>query len=506
MEMLWSPLVKENPYAFVMAAFPWLEPKTPLEHFDGPRKWQKEVLLEIADFIKENKRLLAAGKDPKVYKLAVSSGRGPGKSALVAWLSLWMMSCVIGSTTIITANTDSQLSNKTFGEIGRWMTLLINAYWFERIQKGIMPAPWFAAAMEKQLRIDSKYYYARGELWAEDSPDSFVGAHNPLGMMVLFDEASSVPHQIWTASQGFFSERSVYRFWCAFSNPRSNTGAFYDCFTKDRDYWRTRKIDARTVEGLDRGMFDEIIQKYGEDSREARVEVRGEFPAQGDTQWISRDVVADATKRELEKADDYAALCMGVDIARFGDDSTVIRFRRGRDARSIPPIVMKGADNMAVANKCAHLIDTMNPDAVFIDSGAGTGVIDRLKEMGYFVFEVQFGGSPDDAQYFDHRSELWGRMRDWLGGAMIGWQSDEDRALIEDLVGPEYLFQGRENRIKLEAKESMKKRGLASPDHGDALAVTFHCKVARKDLTASRKSIHRTGRKALGVGSDYDFG
>ncbi len=489
-----------------MMAFPWGEKRTPLEGLTGPREWQKEELLKIADFIKENKRRLAAGESPQTYKCAISSGRGPGKSTLVAWLTLWQLSCQLGSTVILTANTDSQLTNKTFGEVGKWLTLSINSYWFERIQKGLMPAPWLATAMKEKLKIDQQYYYAKGELWNEDNPDAFAGAHNPLGMMVIFDEASGIPQPIWTVTEGFFTERSIYRFWFAFSNPRSNTGAFHDCFTRHRDFWRTRKIDARTVEGLDRAVYDEIIQKYGDDSREARVEVKGEFPTQGDRQFISRSIVADACDRELDRQDDYAALCMGVDPARFGDDSTVIRFRRGRDARSIPAIVLKGADNMVVANKCAELIEKFNPDAVFVDSGAGSGVIDRLKEMGFKVFEVQFGSSSEDPQYYDHRTELWGRMRDWLGGAMIGRESDEDRKLIEDIVGPEYEFMGREDKIKLESKEKMKGRGLASPDNADALAVTFHAKIARKDWLASRNSVHRTVRKATGVGSDVDFG
>jgi len=489
-----------------MMAFPWGEARTPLEGISGPRQWQKEELLKVYDFIKENKRRLAAGQDPKTYKCAISSGRGPGKSTLVAWLTLWQLSTQLGSTVILSANTDSQLTNKTFGEIGKWLTLAINSYWFDRIQKGLMPAPWFAKSLKEQLKIDDQYYYARGELWNEDNPDAFAGAHNPAGMMVIFDEASGIPGPIWTVTEGFFTERSVNRFWFCFSNPRSNSGPFYDCFHTHPHctFWKTRKIDSRFVDGVDRAVYDEIITKYGEDSREARVEVKGEFPATGDRQFISRAAVADACLRELERTDDYAPLCMGVDPARFGDDDTVIRFRQGRDARSFPTVIMKGADNMQVANKCAELIEQFNPDAVFIDSGAGTGIIDRLREMGYKVFEVEFGSSPDDPQYFDHRTELWARMREWLNGAMLGNQREEDRNLVEQLVAPEYEYMGKEQKQKLESKEKMKKRGIKSPDQADALAVTFHCRVARKDWTAARK--FRNVLKAKGVGSDVDFG
>lgn len=504
-ELMMSPHVKDNPYAWVMTVFPWGEPKTPLANRSGPREWQKRELLAVADFIKENKRRISAGEDTKTHKCAISSGRGPGKSALVAWLALWQMSCQLGSSTIVTANTDTQLTNKTFGEIGKWHTLLINSYWFERTQKGVTPAPWWAEGIVKALKIDPQYWYIKGELWNEDNPDAFAGAHNDNGEMFLFDEASGIPKPIWTVTEGVFTEQTPYKFFFAFSNPRSNTGPFFDCFNEHREYWRTVKIDARSVEGIPQDFYEETIKKYGIDSREARVEVLGEFPVQGDKQFISRGLVAEACVRELERYDDHAALCMGIDPARFGDDSTVIRFRRGRDARSIPPIALKGADNMEVANKCFELIEKFNPDAIFCDSGAGAGVIDRLREMGIHVFEVEFGSSSSDPIYFDHRTELWARMRDWLGGAMLGKELDEDRKLCEDLVGPEYEFLGKEEKLKLEAKEKMKKRGLKSPDNADALAVTFHCKVARKDWSSARKSLLRRARKASGVGSDVNF-
>lgn len=498
MAMLWQDSVKHDLYRFVMAAYPWGKPNTPLANVPGPRKWQKEELDRITLHLNKNIRLVAEGKTPEVYRLAISSGRGPGKSALVSWLAHWMMSVNLGATTIVSANTDSQLTGKTFAEIKKWFTLAINGYWFEATSKKITPQPWYAEAIAKARQIDSTYYYAEGVLWNEDNPDAFAGAHNPNGMLLLFDEASGIPQSVWSVSAGFFTDVSIYRFWVAFSNPRSNTGAFFECFHRNREYWNTRKIDSRAVEGLDRAVYDQIIAQYGEDSDEARIEVKGDFPSQGDRQFISRGLVADAQSRELERLDDHAALVMGVDPARYGDDSTVIRFRRGRDGRSYPAVKMKGADNMRVANEVARLIDLHNPDAVFVDAGSGTGVIDRLREMGFKVFEVWFGSASSSPEYFDHRTELWARMRDWLGGAMV----DGDDQLRDDLCGPEYGFQGREDRIKLESKESMKKRGLSSPDHADALAVTFHAKVGRPNLKAARNA---AGRKArIAEGTDFN--
>lgn len=498
MQRMWSPELKDDPYAWAMYAFPWEQPNTPLARYKGPRNWQKDILNRMTDHIGENYLRLAKGDDPEVFQCAIASGRGPGKSAILAIIDLWFMSCVYGGTAIISANTDIQLTSKTFGEIGKWRSMCLSGYWFEPTQKKLTPYEWYANQLEQHRKIDRKLYYTEGVLWNEDNPDSFAGAHNDIGMLLIFDEASGIPKPIWTTSEGFFSEKTIYRFWFAFGNPRRNTGAFFECFHAHRNYWYNKKIDSRTVEGLDQKVFNNIIEKYGIDSDEAKVEVLGEFPSRGDNQFIDRGVVEAAQKRELERYDDHAALVMGVDPARFGDDSTVICFRRGRDARSIPPTIMKGADNMKVANQVAHLIDIHQPDAVFIDSGAGAGIIDRLKEQGYKVIEVGFGTAAVETPWADHRTELWGRMRDWLQGAMI----DTSERLKDDLCGPEYEFVGRDDRIKLEAKEKMKKRGLSSPDRGDSLAITFHAKVARRDLRASRFGMKRQ-RVAKGV--DYQI-
>ncbi|MCA9339387.1 MAG: terminase [Candidatus Saccharibacteria bacterium] len=495
MTAIWSAEISEDPLAFVNFVFPWGKEGTPLQNFSGPRKWQVEELTRITKHIKENKERLARGETPVVYQSATSSGRGVGKSALTAWLNLWMMSCVLGSSSITTANTETQLKSRTWAELGKWHTLLINSHWFDRTTLSLRPAPWFEDALKTQLKIDTGYYYSQAQLWSEENPDAFAGVHNQEGVLVIFDEASGIPKPIWTVSEGFFTEPILHRYWFCFSNPRRNTGEFYECFHKSRDYWYRRNLDSRTVEGTDVGKLNQIIEKHGADSDEARIEVKGEFPKQGDRQFIAREIVDGAVGRDLE-VDHHAGLIMGVDIARYGDDTTVIAFRRGRDARSIPMVKLKGKDNMEVANECAFWIDQEKPDAVCIDAGNGTGVIDRLREMGYKVNEIWFGSKAEGEEWADLRTEMWAKMRDWLSGGCIA--SDQD--LIDDILGPEYGFDKLE-RIKLEAKEKMKKRGIASPDAGDALAVTFAVKVARTDLVSSRRA--RGSRQVSGT--DYDI-
>lgn len=270
---------------------------------------------------------------------------------------------------------------------------------------------------------------------------------------------------------------------------------FFEIFHKLRDYWKRRNIDSRLVEGTDKNFLADMVAQNGEDSDVVRVEIRGMFPKQGERQFISREIADQAIERDIPE-DDWAPLIMGVDVARFGGDSSVVAFRRGRDGISIPMVKMLGKDNMEVANICMELIDKHNPDAVCIDAGNGTGVIDRLKELGIKVHEVWFGSKSPEPEYADNRTFIWAEMRKWLGGASI----PNDREFFDDLVGPEYIFVG--DKTKLESKESMKKRGLASPDAGDAYACTFAIKVARKDRTALRASA-RDGNKTKGV--DYNL-
>lgn len=467
---------------FVKLIFPWGKPGTPLEKFKEPRTWQIDELHRISEHIKKNKERIALGLDPRMYQSATVSGRGPGKSALVSWLNLWMMSTNLGSTSINTANTEEQLKSKTWAELGKWHTLALNCHWFEKMALSLKPSPWFEDALKRQLKVDTGYYYAAAQLWNEDHPDSFAGAHNYNGILLIFDEASGIPKPIWTVAEGFFTEPALHRYWFVFSNGRRNTGPFFECFHKDRDFWNRRQIDSRDVEGTDKDKLNEIITKHGEDSDEARVEVKGQFPRQGDKQFIAREIVQDSMDRTLEE-DPHAAMIMGVDVARFGDDSSVLCFRQGRDARTIPMVVVKGLDNMQLANLCAMWIDKVNPDAVCIDAGNGTGVIDRLREMKYKVNEVWFGGKSFEPEYMNLRTYMWAQIREWCRGGCLPSNSE----LKVDLTAPEYKFVGAGDVIRLETKEELKKRGFASPDRGDALACTFAVKVARRDMNAGTR-------------------
>lgn len=493
MAELWDPALADDLLRFVMYVYPWGKKGTPLEHHAGPRAWQRDELNEMTEHIRAQKERMKLGFKPEMWRKATASGRGPGKSALVAWISHWMLTTRLGSTVVITANTETQLKTKTFAEIKKWLTLAVNGHWFDTGAMVIRPAKWFEAQLKAELKIDTGYYYCEGQLWSEENPDAFAGAHNHYGIMYAFDEASGIPVSIFDITEGCFTEPVLYRFWNVYSNPRRNAGGFYNCFHNPdtKQMWRLRQIDSRTVDGLDTQLFDGMIRQHGIDDDVVRVEVLGQFPKQGSKQFISNLLVWDAQRREISE-DQFAPLIMGVDPARFGDDPTVLRFRRGRDARSIPPIRFRNRDNMFVANRIAEAIDKYRPDAVNIDAGNGTGVIDKLREMRYRVHEVWFGSTKGiSPEWANKRTEMYAELRAWLVGGVI----DDDPKLFTDLTTPEYGYFGKAgDKIMLQSKEEIKPKIKRSTDDGDALALTFARRVSRLDSHTGLRSMHSRTR------------
>ena len=483
MATFWSKQIKNDPVAFVRLAFPWGKEGTPLENFSGPRRWQLEVLTELRDHIHANNGKI----DFETLRLAVSSGRGIGKSALVSWLTIWMLTTRIGSTTIVSANSEAQLRSVTWAEITKWLSMAIHTHWFEVSATRVLPAKWIAELVERDLKMGTRYWGVEGRLWSAENPDAYAGVHNFAGVMLVFDEASGIDDSIWSVAAGFFTENTPNRFWLCFSNPRRNSGYFYECFNSKRDFWRNKIVDARSVEGTDKAVYQQIIDEYGPDSSAAHVEVYGQFPNASDDQFIGNSLVDEAMERAAI-ADQSAPIVVGVDPARFGADATVIAIRQGRDILAIKRY--RGDDTMEVVGRVIDVIEEYKPALVVIDEGGlGAGVVDRLKEQRYKVRGVNFGNkSTKPMMYGNKRAEMWGAMKDWLKDASI----PKDRYLKSDLIGP-MMKPDSKGTIFLESKKDMKSRGLASPDAADAIAITFAFPVARRE-----QRVDNTRRVAYG--------
>lgn len=446
-----------DPLRYVMFAFPWghgeLKDKK-------PEQWQVDLLNRIRDGLAIDKAI----------QEAVASGHGIGKSCIVAWIILWAISTFEDTKGVVTANTETQLKTKTWAELAKWHRLCINKHWFELTATALYSKD---AKHEKTWRIDMIP-------WSERNTEAFAGLHNQgRRILIIMDEASAIPDIIFEVSEGALTDENTQIIWCAFGNPTRNTGRFRECFGRFKHRWGNSQIDSRSVSLTNKEQIAQWVADYGEDSDFVRVRVRGVFPRAGSMQFIPGDIVDEAGKREALPANRFDPLIIGVDVARFGDDQSVITFRRGRDARTIPSIRLRNVDTMTLAAKVAECHRLYRPDAIFVDgTGVGGGVIDRLNQLGVPVTEVQFGAKADrslpgqeQVAYANKRAEMWGNMRAWLKGGCIS----NDPDLAADLTGVEYGFVLRDGRdaIILEKKSDMKKRGLASPDDGDGLALTF---------------------------------
>ncbi len=461
-----------DPLRFVRAAFAWGEGE--LAGHSGPDLWQQDILAAVRD------GRLHLGE---ALRVAVASGHGIGKSALVSWLTLWALATREDTRGVVTANTDSQLKTKTWPELAKWHRLSLCRDWFVHTATALYAAD---PAHEQTWRVDAVP-------WSKSNPAAFAGLHNQgKRLLLVFDEASEIDDAIWEVAEGALTDSGTEIVWLAFGNPTRNSGRFRECFGRFRHRWLARQVDSRTARMTNKPLLDQWIADYGEDSDFVRVRVKGTFPRAGSMQLIAADVIDQAATRDAE-ASQYDPLVLAVDVARFGDDQSVILMRRGRDARSTPMEKHRGLDTMQLAARVAVLIQAHHPDAVFVDeTGVGGGVVDRLRQLGHAVIGIQFGARPDGAVdgelVANKRAEMWCRMRQWLksGGAIPA-----DPELATDLGGVEYGYTIH-NEIQLEKKDDMKKRGLASPDAGDALALTFAHPVAQQPRGHGRFAADRS--------------
>lgn len=459
-----------DPYRYALYAFPWGEGE--LADITGPRAWQREVMDAIKDHLSDPARRYTP------LRIARASGHGIGKSALIAMLNKWALDTCVDTRIIITANTEGQLLTKTSPELAKWARLSITSAWFKQN----------ATSHISTMKARDKSWRSDLVTWSDNNTEAFAGLHNQGKRIVLiFDEASGIADKVWEVALGALTDENTEIIWLAFGNPTQNSGAFRECFGKQRALWNTKQIDSRTVEGTNKAYLDELVRTYGEDSDIAKVRVRGMFPSASSMQFIGMDQVEAAQARPVGTFLGSDPLIYGVDCARFGDDSSVLAKRVGRDARSRPWKRWNKMDAMQLAGDIALEAQQEHPDAIFVDAGnIGAAVVDRLRQLGIEnVYEVWFGGEGRDANWngvkvrtANKRAEMWTNMREWLKSGSI----PDEQKLIDDLVGPLYSFAGDDTRIMLERKKDMKKRGLASPDDGDALACTFAEPVAPRTV------------------------
>lgn len=427
-----------------------------------PDGWQKKVLNDLAEF-------------PKV---SVRSGQGVGKTTLEAAAILWFLTCRPFSKVIATAPTMQQLYDVLWAEVAKWL----NNSLIKELLKWTKTKIYMVG--------DEERWFATAK--TATKPENMQGFHED-HMLFVVDEASGVADAIMEAILGTLSGFDNKLLMCG--NPNKIEGVFHDSHTVDREKYKCHKVSSYDSKRTNKNNIEMIINKYGKDSDVVRVRIYGEFPKGALDSFVSLEVVELAKDSEISEHHVQSASVahIGVDVARYGDDSTII----------FPRIAMKAfeydkyskQDTMAttgyVIQKAKELLETYpNLTKVVIkvdDTGVGGGVTDRLEEVVYdedLPFEivpVNNGAAATDEYYDNLGTQLWGNVRELLEENLTSSINGEepiidlpnDSVLIKELSTRKFMITSR-GKIRLESKKDMKKRNVGSPDIADALTLAFY--------------------------------
>jgi hypothetical protein len=476
-----------DPLGYVMFMFPWdtYEPIQLVELQEpyasrygckyGPDVWACEFLDSLGEEIKARDFDGHKAVDP--IQFATASGHGIGKSVMVAWLIKFIMDTRAMCKGTVTANTAEQLKTKTWAELGKWHKMSLTEGWFN-YNSG-------RGAMNLTHKKHKEEWRCDAQTCREENSEAFAGQHAASSTsFYIFDEASAVPDKIFEVREGGTTDGEPMVF--DFGNPTRNSGRFFEnCVGRFRHRYQVKCIDSREVNITNKERIEDWKADYGEDSDFFKVRVRGMFPSAGSCQFIPTSAVEDAQSRQTYE-DKHAPLLIGVDVARFGDNESVIYPRVGFDARSWPVRRFLGVDTVQLTG---HIIECirdfksmgLNCSGLFVDGGGvGGGVVDQLRSLGYDPIEVQFGGKATDSSTYRYKSdEMWGNMKESMAKLCLpATNAPNGVDLKADLTQREFGYTLMGNKINLETKKDMVARGVTSPDIGDALALTFAQEVA----------------------------
>lgn len=472
-----------DPLGFVMWAFPWGQAGTPLEKESGPEEWQAAQLRRIGDKLRDGGDLGA------VVREAVSAGHGVGKSGLVSWVILWAISTRENTRGVVTANTAGQLQTKTWAELAKWHKLFVAKELFTLTATALYSSD---PERKQTWRIDAVP-------WSKENTEAFAGLHNKGSrVLLIFDEASAIDDLIWEVAEGALTDADTQIIWCAYGNPTRTTGRFHKVCTRP-GAWTYNRVDSRTVRFTNKGQIAEWVKEYGEDSDFVRVRVKGQFPRAGFANFISPELVEQARRRENPRMS-YMAFqkIMAIDPARFGDDFSVITLRQGNKVHW--QVAMNGFDGPELCGRVVELVRKEGNIACIAYDANGNGAdldsaLRRAPDLPTLIPVMWGVPAKDDKQYFNQRSEAWGKMRDWLATGEI----PDDDVLADELCSLDYGYDGL-FRIQLESKADAKKRGVQSPDRADSLAISFIPELIDRKVVTAKVRPTNNRRKVIWSG------
>lgn len=410
-----------------------------------PEAWQKEVLESLLS-------------DDKI---AIKSGHGTGKTALLSWIILWWLCTKIPTKIACTANSAHQLNDVLWSEISKWHRNLPDGF------KNL-----FEFKSDKINLVGVKDSFAVARTARREQPEALQGFHSP-NMLFIADEASGIDNIIFEVAEGSLSTKGAKVILTG--NPTRSSGYFYDCFHTMKHRWKTFTVSCHDSQYVNPSFIADMAKKYGEDSNVFRIRVLGEFPESNDDAIIPLHLISEATARDVDPSTDD--VIWGLDVARHGNDRTALAKRQGNTLLEKIK-TWKNKDLMEtvgiVVSEYEALPYSKRPTEILIDSiGLGAGVADRLQEMNLNcqITAVNVAELPSmQDKYMRLRDELWFLVREWFESRDVKIIDDEE--LIAELTTPSFSFMSN-GKIKVESKEQMKKKGHNSPDLADALCLTF---------------------------------
>jgi phage terminase large subunit len=430
---------------------PWI-PGTPKPAISpvGPELWQMKLLDDVADADVNGRR-----------RFAIRSAHGTGKSTTQAWLILWFLLFRRPVKLPCTANSADQLRDVLFAEISLWHRKL-PAFLKDMIELNTERA--FVKALPEEA-------FAVARTARPERPEALQGFHSKhLGFFI--EEASGIDDVIFETAGGALSSANSWVF--MFGNPTRTSGYFFRAFHENRDQWRTYHVKHSDSSRVSPDYAETMAREYGEDSNVFRVRAMGDFPTSEDDAVIPLGLIEAAIGRDVSPAE--SAVVWGLDVARFGDDSTALAKRRGnvllepvREWRKMDLMQTVGA----ISKEFRETPIEHRPGAINVDViGMGGGVVDRLRELGLPVRGINVAERPalDRERYMRLRDELWFEGRDWFDSRSV--LIPDDPKLVSELVSPKYKLESS-GKLKVESKDEMRKRGVKSPNKADAFLLTM---------------------------------
>lgn len=407
----------------------------------SPLPWQEKLLQKIA-----------AGK----RRISVRAGHGVGKSTVCAWAIVWVMCTRFPQKAVMTAPTAGQLFDALFSELKAQVNKL----------PPVLRDSFDVLSDRISLKAAPESSFASARTSSSERPEALAGIHSE-NVLLIVDEASAVPEAVFEAAAGSMSGHSACTI--LIGNPTRNSGLFYRTHHELASDWDTMHVSCLDIPLVSKDFVEQIKATYGEGSNAYRIRVLGDFAIADNDTLIAAELVDAAMSRDVT-ADVSDGMVYGLDVARFGTDRSALCKRKGNVVMEVKS--WGGLDLMQLVGAVVNEARTDNPVEICVDTiGLGSGVADRLREMGYNVRDVNVAeASAMNPNANKLRDELWLAVKDWLATRTV--KIPAESALRHELVAPRYGFTSS-GKIVVESKDSMKKRGMRSPDLADSLCLTF---------------------------------